>query len=225
MRILVVDDDVRVASAIRRGLRAEGYAVDVAGDGAEGRWYAQENTYDAMILDVMLPLLTGDRLCAELREAGDWTPVLMLTARSAAEEEARALDAGADDFLAKPFAYVVLLARIRALVRRGGPERPAVLVAGDLRLDPARHHVHRGEVPVELTPRQFALLEFLMRRPGEVVAKSTILEHLWDFAFQGDPNIVEVYVRQLRLRVDEPFGRRSIETVRLVGYRLDPDGG
>ncbi|MGG5258696.1 response regulator transcription factor [Phycicoccus avicenniae] len=225
MRILVVDDDVRVASAVRRGLEAEGYAVDVAGDGVEGRWLATENSYDVLVLDVMLPLVTGDRLCADLRAAGNWTPILMLTARSAPEEEVRALDAGADDFLAKPFSYVVLLARVRALVRRGTPERPAVLTAGDLRLDPASRRVHRGPVPVELTPRQFALLEFLMRRAGQVVSKATIIEHLWDFAYEGDPNIVEVYVRQLRMRIDEPFGRRSIETVRLVGYRLDPNGG
>lgn len=225
MRILVVEDDRQVARAVKRGLESEGYAVDVAPDGVEGEWLARENDYDALVLDVMLPKLTGDRLCARLREEGDWTPILMLTARSLPEEEARALDAGADDFLAKPFSYVVLLARLRALLRRGQRERPAVLVAGDLRLDPAGHKVWRGDQEVALTPRQFSLLEFLLRRPGEVVPKSTILEHVWDFAFEGDPNIVEVYVRQLRQRIDVPFGRSSLQTVRLVGYRLDPDGG
>ncbi len=225
MRVLVVEDDAQVARAVKRGLEAEGYAVDVAPDGTEGEWLARENAYDALVLDVMLPGVSGDVLCARLRAAGSWVPILMLTARSAPAEEARALDAGADDFLGKPFSYVVLLARLRALVRRGARERPAVLQAGDLRLDPAAHQVSRGGVPLALTPRQFSLLEFLMRRPGEVVSKATILEHVWDFAFEGDPNIVEVYVRQLRQRVDEPFGRHSLQTVRLVGYRLDPEGG
>jgi DNA-binding response OmpR family regulator len=176
------------------------------------------------VLDIMLPTLRGDELCARRREAGDWTPILMLTARSGPEQEARALDAGADDFLAKPFSFVVLVARLRALVRRGAGERPTVLEVGDLRLDPARHVVTRGETEVELTPRQFSVLEFLMRRPGEVVSKATILEHVWDFAFEGDPNIVEVYARQLRQRIDLPFDRRSLQTVRLVGYRLVADG-
>jgi len=225
VRILVVEDDTQVARAVKRGLESEGYAVDMALDGEEGQWLAQENEYDALVLDVMLPKLTGDRLCAALRQQGDWTPILMLTARSLPEEEARALDAGADDFLAKPFSYVVLLARLRALLRRGQRERPTVLSAGDLRLDPAAHQVWRGEEEIELTPRQFSLLEFLLRRPGDVVPKATILEHVWDFAFEGDPNIVEVYVRQLRQRIDLPFGRQSLQTVRLVGYRLDPDGG
>ncbi len=225
MRILVVEDDKRMAGAVKRGLEAEGYAVDVAFDGREGQWLAQENTYDAMVLDVMLPELTGDVLCARLRESGDWTPILLLTARSAAEEEARALDAGADDFLGKPFSYVVLVARLRALMRRGRAERPAVLVAGDLSLDPATHQVWRGTEEIALTPRQFSLLEFLMSRRGEVVSKDAILRHVWDFAFEGDPNIVEVYVRQLRQRVDVPFDRHSLQTVRLVGYRLDVDGG
>jgi DNA-binding response OmpR family regulator len=225
MRILLVEDDVQVARAVRRGLEAEGYAVDVAVDGAEGEWLAGENEYDALVLDVMLPRLAGDVLCSRLREAGNWVPILMLTARSLPEEEARALDAGADDFLAKPFSYVVLVARLRALLRRGRRARPVVLEVGDLRLDPAAHRVWRGDCPVELTPRQFSLLEFLMRRPGEVLSKAMILEHVWDFAYDGDPNIVEVYVRQLRLRVDVPFGRTSLQTVRLVGYRLDPAGG
>jgi two-component system, OmpR family, response regulator len=225
MRILLVDDDRRVADAVRRGLQDEGYAVDVAGDGTEGHWLAVENSYDAMVLDVMLPGMRGDALCAALRSAGVWTPILMLTARSAEAEEARALDAGADDFLAKPFSYLVLLARLRALLRRGGPERPQVLTAGDLRLDPATHQVWRGEVPVPLSPRQFALLEYLLRNKGDVLPKRRLLEHVWDFAFEGDPNIVEVYVRQLRMRIDEPFGRSSLQTVRGAGYRLDGEGG
>ncbi len=223
MRVLVVEDDKALAAALRRGLEQEGYAVDVALDGTEGEWLAQENDYDALVLDVMLPGLAGDELCARRREAGDWTPILVLTARSGHEEEARALDAGADDFLAKPFSFVVLLARLRALLRRGAGQRPPVLETGDLRLDPAEHRVSRGDVPIELTPRQFAMLEFLMRRAGEVVSKATILEHVWDFAFDGDPNIVEVYARQLRQRIDEPFGRHSLQTVRLVGYRLAAD--
>jgi two-component system, OmpR family, response regulator len=225
MRILVVEDDKLVARAVRRGLEAEGYAVDVALDGTDGAWLAAENEYDALVLDVMLPGLPGDQLCARLREAGDWTPILMLTARSLPEEEARALDAGADDFLAKPFSYLVLVARLRALLRRGRRERPAVLEVGDLRLDPAQHQVWRGGTAVDLTPRQFSLLELLMRRPGEVLSKAAILEHVWDFAYEGDPNIVEVYVRQLRQRIDIPFERASLQTVRLVGYRLDPEAG
>ncbi|WP_345518644.1 response regulator transcription factor [Nocardioides conyzicola] len=225
MRILVVEDDKQLAAGLRRGLEAEGYAFDVALDGTEGEWFAQEQTYDAMVVDVMLPGLAGDVLCARRREAGDWTPILMLTARSGPEQESRALDAGADDFLAKPFSFMVLTARLRALVRRGTRERPTILQVGDLRLDPATHRVSRGETEVALTPRQFALLEYLMRHAGEVVSKTAILEHVWDFAYDGHPNIVEVYVRQLRQRIDEPFALRSLQTVRLVGYRLAADGG
>lgn len=225
MRILVVEDDKHVARAVKRGLEAEGYAVDVAFDGSEGLWLATENAYDAMVLDIMLPGVSGYELCSKLRDARDWTPILMLTAKDAEEDEARALDTGADDFLAKPFSYMVLLARLRALLRRGQRERPSLLAAGDLRLDPAEHRVWRGDAVVELTPRQFALLEFLMRRAGEVLSKREILEHVWDFAFEGDPNIVEVYVGQLRQRLDRPFGRCSLQTVRHVGYRLDPQGG
>jgi two-component system, OmpR family, response regulator len=225
VRILVVEDDKQLAAGLRRGLQAEGYAVDVALDGTEGEWLATESTYDALVIDVMLPGLAGDELCSRRREAGDWTPILMLTARSGPEQESRALDAGADDFLAKPFSFMVLTARLRALLRRGRTERPTVLEVGDLRLDPATHRVWRGEAPVALTPRQFALLELLMRRRDEVLPKSTILEHVWDFAYDGHPNIVEVYVRQLRQRIDEPFGRSSLQTVRLVGYRLVDDAG
>ncbi len=225
MRLLVVDDDVHLVRALKRGLEAEGFAVDAALDGVEAEWLATENPYDAMVLDIMLPGLSGYELCQRLREAGNWTPILMLTAKVGSDDEARALDTGADDFLSKPFSYVVLVARLRALLRRGGPERPAVLAAGDLQLDPATHSVSRGPTPIALTPRQFSLLEFLMRRAGEVISKTEILEHVWDFAYEGDPNIVEVYIRQLRQRVDEPFGRKSLQTVRLVGYRLATDGG
>ena len=220
MRVLVVDDDARLRRALKRGLELEGFAVDVAADGDEGAWFAAENAYDVVVLDVMLPGRSGLDLCASLREADDWTPVLMLTARSDHDDVARALDLGADDYLAKPFSYVVLLARIRALLRRGGQRRPAVLTVGDLSLDPARHVVRRGGDVVELTPRQFSLLEYLMRRGGEVVPKSDILEHVWDFDFEGDPNIVEVYVRHLRNKVDRPFDRASIETLRGAGYQV-----
>jgi two-component system OmpR family response regulator len=225
VRILVVDDDKALVRALKRGLELEGFAVDAALDGEDGWWRAGQAAYDAIVLDVMLPGVNGYALCARLREAGNWAPILMLTAKDGELDEAEALDTGADDFLTKPFSYVVLVARLRALLRRGRHERPAVLCAGDLRLDPAAHRLYRGGTPVAVTPRQFALLEFLMRRPGDVVSKAEILNHVWDFAFQGDPNIVEVYVSQLRQRIDEPFGRHALQTVRLVGYRLDPDGG
>jgi two-component system OmpR family response regulator len=225
VRILVVEDDANLAAAIKRGLVAEGYAVDVALDGGDGLWRASEYAYDAIVLDLMLPVHNGYEVCAKLREAGNWTPVLILTARDGELDEAEGLDTGADDFLAKPFSFVVLLARLRALIRRGRRERPSVLRAGDLALDPAAHRVWRGQRQIDLTPRQFALLEFLMHRAGEVVSKIEILDHVWDFAFDGDPNIVEVYVGQLRRRIDAPFGRAALQTVRLVGYRLDPEGG
>ncbi len=225
MHILVVEDDKHLARAISRGLEAEGFAVDVSLDGIDGQWRATENAYDLILLDIMLPGKNGYRVCAELREAGNWTPILMLTAKDGEFDEAEALDTGADDFLSKPFSYVVLVARIRALLRRGQRERPAVLETGDLRLDPAAHRVWRGDDEVTLTPRQFSLLEFLMRRAGDTLSKREILDHVWDFAFEGDPNIVEVYVRHLRKKIDEPFGRHAIQTVRLAGYRLDPDGG
>ena len=221
----MVDDDQHLALAVKRGLEAEGFAVDVAADGVDGFWLASENPYDALVLDVMLPGASGLQLCARLRQADNWSPILMLTAKTGASDEAECLDSGADDFLAKPFSYVVLTARLRALLRRGTKERPAQLSAGDLGLDPATHRAWRGDTPIELTPRQFSLLEFLMRRCGDALSKAEILEHVWDFAYAGDPNIVEVYVRQLRLRIDEPFGRTSLETLRGVGYRLATDGG
>jgi two-component system, OmpR family, response regulator len=225
MRVLVVEDERPLASAIRRGLEAEGFVVDLAFDGNEGLRLATVRAYDALVLDIMLPGLNGYRVCAELRAAGNWTPVLMLTAKDGELDEAEALDTGADDFVTKPFSFVVLVARLRALMRRGARPRPAVLAAGDLRLDPASHHSWRGDAEVELTAREFALLELLMRRCGEVLTKREILDHVWDFGFDGDSNIVEVYMGYLRRKIDIPFGRKSIETVRGAGYRLAPDGG
>jgi two-component system OmpR family response regulator len=225
VRVLLVDDDRRLAAALKRGLEVDGFAVDVAHDGEDGLWLARETDYDVVVLDVMMPRMDGLELCARLRSEQRWAPVLMLTARDGEQEEARALDTGADDFLAKPFSYVVLVAHLRALLRRGTTERPAVLRAGDLSLDPATHQVRRGDQLVELTRRQFSLLELFLRRPGEVLSKTEVLAHVWDFAYDGDPNIVEVYVGQLRRRVDEPFGRAALQTVRGAGYRLDPAGG
>jgi DNA-binding response OmpR family regulator len=225
LRVLVVEDESALAEALRRGLAREGFAVDTAEDGVDGLHLARETAYDVIVCDVMLPGIDGREIVRSLRADGNWTPVLMLTARDADEEIAAALDLGADDYLAKPFSFPVLVARVRALLRRGAPERPVLLTAGDLSLDPATRRVERGRRPVELTPREFALLEFLLRRAGEVVSKSTIVEHVWDAHFDGDPNIVEVYVGYLRRKIDEPFDRRSIETVRGAGYRLRSDGG
>lgn len=225
MRILVVEDDQHLARSLKRGLDAEGFATDLAHDGIEGLHRARETTYDAIVLDLMLPGANGYQVCSSLREAGIGTPVLMLTALDGELDEAEALDLGADDYLSKPFSFVVLVARLRALLRRGSGPRPPMLVAGDLRLDPASHRVWRGDIEIELTARQFSLLEVLLRRRGDVLSKSAILERVWDDGFEGDPNIVEVYVGQLRRKIDEPFTRRSIETVRGAGYRLDPDGG
>ena len=220
MRALVVEDESRLAAALRRGLEAEGFAVDIAARGDDGLWLATQETFDVIVLDLMLPGLNGFQVCARLREAGVWTPILMLTAKDGELDEAEALDTGADDYLTKPFAFVVLLARIRALLRRQTPSRPAVLTVGDLALDPAVHLCRRGDVPVTLTGREFALLEYLMRHPGQVVPKSELLEHVWDSAFEGDLNVVEVHISALRRKIDAPFRRRSIETVRGVGYLL-----
>ncbi|MGW5148459.1 response regulator transcription factor [Rhodococcus koreensis] len=225
MRVLVVDDERRLATGLRRGLEAEGFAVDVAYNGTDGLWMAQENDFDAIVLDVMLPGLNGYRVCAELRTQHIWTPILMLTAKDGEWDEVEGLDTGADDYLTKPFSHAVLVARLRALVRRGAPERPATLSAGDLWLDPAARRVRRGGVDVPLTAREFALLEFLLRRSGEAVTKQQVLAHVWDDNFEGDPNIVEVYVGRLRNKLDRPFGRAAIETVRGFGYRLVSDGG
>jgi two-component system, OmpR family, response regulator len=225
MRILAVEDQRKLAAAIKRGLEAEGFAVDVAANGEDGLWMAREQPYDAIVLDILLPKLNGYKVCATLRDEGNWTPILMLSAKSGEWDEAEALDTGADDFLAKPFSYVVLVARIRALLRRGERVRPSILSAGDLTLDPAAHTVRRGDVELPLSPREFSLLEFLLRRAGEVVSKPEILDHVWDFDFDGDDNIVEVYVRYLRRKIDVPFHRQAIETLRGVGYRLAVDGG
>ncbi|MBA3719874.1 MAG: response regulator transcription factor [Nocardioidaceae bacterium] len=225
MRVLVVEDEAALADGIRRGLEAEGYAVDVTDNGVDGLWMATEHAYGAIVLDVMLPGKNGYAVCAELRQAEVWTPVLILTARDGERDETHALDTGADDFLAKPFSFAVLTARLRALVRRGATERPTVLEAGDLRLDPGARRVWRDGVEVELTARETSLLEFLLRRKGEAVTKTNVLDNVWDDRFEGDPNIVEVYVRRLRNKLDRPFGRESITTVRGVGYRLEPDGG
>jgi DNA-binding response OmpR family regulator len=225
MRVLLIEDEKRLAAAIHRGLEAEGFTVDVAFDGLDGLWQAQNARYDVIVLDIMLPGMNGYRICSTLREAGDWTPILMLTAKDGELDEAEALDTGADDFLSKPFSFVVLTARLRALTRRGMRERPVVLTAGDLTLNPAEHSCRRGDETISLTPREFSILEYLLRRPGEVVPKKEILSQVWDFAFTGDPNIVEVNIANLRKKVDAPFDRRAIETVRGVGYRVAADGG
>jgi len=220
MRVLVAEDDVKMAGLLRRGLEEEGYAVDVARTGSEALWAGTENPYDAILLDVMLPDLDGFEVCRRLRTANRWAPVLILTARDAVRDRVAGLDAGADDYLTKPFSFSELFARLRALMRRGPSERPAVLNSGDLTLDPATKRVARGEAGIDLTPKEFALMEFFMRRPGEVLTRTRIIEHVWDFAYDGDSNVVDVYVRYLREKVDRPFGRRSIETVRGTGYRL-----
>lgn len=225
MRILVVEDEVTMAESLRAGLEAEGFAVDVAGDGEEGLWYASEVDYDAIILDLMLPKVNGFKVCSTLRERDDWTPILMLTAKDGHLDEAEGLDSGADDYLTKPFSFIVLLARLRALLRRKGSTRPVQLEAGDLVMDPVRHEVRRGDTLIELTSREFSVLETLLVRKGEAVSKQEIIEHVWDFDFDGGPNIVEVYVRSLRKKIDEPFGRAAIVTVRGAGYRLDESGG
>jgi len=221
--VLVVEDDVRLAASLRRGLEADGYAVEVVHDGQDGLWFASEHGADAIVLDIMLPGLNGYRVCAELRERGIWTPILMLTAKDGEWDEAEGLDTGADDYLVKPFSFPVLLARLRALLRRA-TDAPTPIEVGDLRIDPRRRRAHRGEIEVELTSRQFDLLEFLVRRAGEVQSKRDLLAGVWPHDFDGDPNVVEVYVRRLRRAIDEPFGRRSIETVRGAGYRIVDDG-
>jgi DNA-binding response OmpR family regulator len=210
---------------LRRGLAAEGFAVDVALNGVDGLWLARENPYDVIVLDIMLPGINGYKICQTLRTDGVWTPILMLTAKDGEWDQVEALDTGADDYLIKPFSFAVLVARLRSLLRRGAPARPAVLAAGDLRLDPATKRVWRGSDQLDLTARELALLEFLLRRRGEVVSKREILAHVWSDDFEGDPNIIEVYVRHLRNKLDRPYGRSAIETVRGLGYRLAADGG
>ncbi len=225
MRLLVVEDEKKLAVSLKRGLEGDGFAVDVALDGIDGKWMATENDYDAIVLDVMLPGLDGFETCARLRTDGVWTPVLMLTARDAVEDRIVGLDSGADDYLTKPFSIAELRARLRALVRRGAAERPAILELGDLRLDPATQQVWRGEVEIDLANKELALLELFMRRPGEVVSRYQLLEHAWDMAYDNRSNVVAVHIGRLRERIDRPFGRSSIETVRGAGYRMRSDGG
>jgi DNA-binding response OmpR family regulator len=220
MRLLVVEDEQRLAAGLRKGLEAEGFAVDVVYNGTDGIWMARENPFDAIILDVMLPGANGYQVCRTLRSEGNWTPILMLTAKDGVWDQVEGLDTGADDYLTKPFSYAVLIARLRALRRRGAPVRPTVLEAGELRLDPATRRVWlRGE-QIALTRREFAILEYLLHHPDEVMSKRDILEHVWDFDFDGDPNIVEVYVRRLRTKLHRPGDGAVIETVRGAGYRL-----
>ena len=223
MRLLVVEDEVRLAEALKRGLEAEGFEVDLAFDGKEGLALALGERYEAIVLDILLPGLNGYRVCAEIRAAGNWTPILMLTAKSGEFDEAEALDTGADDFLSKPFSYVVLVARLRALVRRGSGPRPAPCQVGDLRLDPAARTCDRGGVPIHLTPREVDLLEVLMSRAGEVVGKKELLERVWGPDSDVDPNVVEVYLGYLRRKIDRPFDRDTLRTIRGAGYVLAAD--
>lgn len=225
MRILVVDDEVRLADGVRRGLEAEGMVVDVAHDGATGLSMASDADYDAIVLDVMMPGMNGYRVCRALRAESDWTPVVFLTAKDGEWDEVEGLDTGGDDWLTKPFSYPVLVARLRALVRRGARGRPEVLSAGDLRLDPASRQAYRGDVEIPLTARELAVLDYLLRRCGEVVTKQEVIANVWGESLDGDANIVEVYIGHLRAKIDRPFGRAAIETVRGAGYRLNGTGG
>jgi len=226
VRVLVVEDERRLAAAVKRGLEAEGFVVDLAHDGVSGLHMAREGGYDSVVLDIMLPGLSGYRVCAQLRAEENWVPVLILSAKDGEYDQADGLDLGADDYLTKPFSYVVLAARLRALLRRGALPRPAVLRAGDLSLDPATHAVRRGEVTVDLTAREFSLLEYLLRRAGQVVAKAELLAHVWDDPEEiADLNVVEVYIGYLRRKIDAPFGRHAVRTVRGAGYLLAADGG
>ena len=223
MRVLVVEDEVKMAGLVRRGLREEGMAVDVTERGEDAVWMAGSTEYDAIVLDVMLPGIDGFETCHRLRDDGVWAPVLMLTARDAVEDRVAGLDHGADDYLVKPFSFAELLARLRALARRGPVERPVVLEVGDLRLDPAARQVWRGDEEIPLSTKEFALLEAFMRRPGEVLSRLQLLEHGWDYEYENRSNVVDVYVRYLREKIDRPFGADSIETVRGAGYRMRRD--
>jgi len=224
MRVLVVEDQVKMARLLRRGLESEAFAVDVAERGEDALWMAGATDYDAIVLDVMLPGIDGFETCSRLRKDDVWAPVLMLTARDSVEDRVAGLDGGADDYLTKPFSYSELFARLRALVRRGPAERPAVLEVGDLRMDPARRRVWRGEADISLSAKEFAMLETFMRRPGDVLSRLQLLEHVWDYGYENRSNVVNVYINYLRGKIDAPFGTDSIETVRGVGYRLR-DGG
>jgi DNA-binding response OmpR family regulator len=225
VKILLVEDDKKIARMVKRGLEAEGFTVEVALDGAQGLWLATEGSYDLIVLDILLPGRNGFQICADLREKGDWTPILMLTAKNGDLDEAEALDTGADDYITKPFSFAVLVARVRALLRRSAGRDPAPIEAGDLRIDPGQRRTWRADTEIDLTARQFDVLEFLIRRAGQVLSKQEILDGVWEYEFDGDPNIVEVYIRRLRTRIDEPFDRQSIETVRGAGYRLAANGG
>jgi len=225
VRVLVVEDEVRLGEAVARGLQAEGFAVDLVHDGLDGLWRAREQSYAVIVLDLLLPGMNGYEVCRTLRAEDVWTPILMLTAKSGEYDEAEALDTGADDFLSKPFSFVVLVARLRSLVRRGGTRRPPVLTCGDLELDPGSRTCRRAGERIELTAREFDVLERLLRRPGDVVSKSELLDDVWGRDFTGDPNVVEVYVGYLRKKLDAPFGRRSITTLRGAGYRVVDDRG
>lgn len=220
VKLLLIEDEARLAASLERGLKADGIVVEVASDGRRGLWMARELTFDVIVLDLMLPQMSGFRVCQELRQANVWTPILVLTAKTGEYDEIESLDSGADDFLTKPFSYSVLLARIRALLRRHAPERPVVLEAGDLRLDPATKSCTRGEVPITLTAREFSLLEFFMRNLDRVLSKDELLDHVWDPNFEGSPNIVEVYVGYLRRKIDRPFGTDSLVTVPRSGYLM-----
>jgi two-component system, OmpR family, response regulator len=222
MRVLIVEDEAKMAGLIRRGLEREGMAVDVTGEGEDALWRAEAVEYDAIVLDLMLPGIDGLEVCRRLREAGVWSPILMLTARDAVRDRVAGLDRGADDYLTKPFSYAELLARLRALARRGRPERPTELRVGDLRLDPATRQAWRGKIEVELSAKEFAVRETFMRRPGQVLSR---FQHAWDYEYENRSNVVDSYVRFLREKVDRPFGVESIETVRGAGYRLRKDGG
>lgn len=224
MKLLLVEDDKKIATAVKRGLEGEGFTVETSFDGSEGLWLATEGSYDLIILDIMLPGRNGYQICADLREAGNWTPILMLTAKDGDLDEAEALETGADDYLTKPFSFPVLVARIRALLRRATGRNPIPVEVGDLRIDPGQRRAWRADIEITLTSRQFDVLEFLLRRAGQVLSKAEILNGVWDYDFEGDPNIVEVYIRRLRSRIDDPFGRHTIETVRGAGYRLVASG-
>ena len=220
MRVLVAEDEPRMAGLIRRGLTEEGYAADVAATGDDALWMAEATDYDAIVLDVLLPGTNGFDVCRQLRKGGTWAPILMLTARDSVDDRVAGLDAGADDYLTKPFSFAELLARLRALVRRPALERPPVLEVGDLRLDPATHQAWRGGTELELSTKEFRMLEVFMRRPGYVLSRLYLLEHCWDYGYENRSNVVDVYVRYLREKIDRPFGQQSIETVRGAGYRL-----